>query len=181
MSKTWYKSSYKIGNKNPFKFSQFLHLLIGLKLQSKLLSKFRRYFFAPLKKKSLLKYSSTDPFQMHDFKTLPQRMGEGIWPRPHFKNVYVFSRIYQLKLSGPLGPTFNNACPSNTSSNYHINYTLLTLALSLSGQWFLTFFAPWTPKSKKKRCKWVQHFTFLIFTEPLDPLHGPLRGPWTPG
>ena len=60
-------------------------------------------------------------------------------------------------------------------------------------QWFLTFFAPWTPKGQKKfdgplkflehcwwtpisldkRFKWVLNLTLMIFADPLDPLHGP--------
>ena len=67
-------------------------------------------------------------------------------------------------------------------------------------QWFLTFFASWTPKSQKKfhgplnyqivilvdpwipvKEVWKQKFAFVIFTDPLDPLHGRFGGPWTPG
>jgi len=61
-------------------------------------------------------------------------------------------------------------------------------------QGFLNFFALWAPKSQKcplvpfedpKIQERVVYLgTVLYFCElygPLDPLHGPLRGPWTPG
>ncbi len=61
-------------------------------------------------------------------------------------------------------------------------------------QWFLTFYARWTPKIifglhgplnhqtfKEMLFKVLHFYDFHGPLDPLDPLHGPLRGPRPPG
>ena len=89
------------------------------------------------------------------------------------------SRDYRLRPLNQMG--------NGSEMTFHIKCNKFVLE-----QWFVTFFAPWTPKSQKKilrtpnlskytsggslnSCKKerVYYFTFAIFAGSLDPLPGP--------